>query len=261
MKFIFLIGVLLSSLNINAQITQVHYFFTSDNTFEDRELKAVIGIDVFSLITMEDKLCARIVRVSDFNKNGFEDVLIEVINGCGGNCCANSYAIFSYDGQKFLKTEAVGYDWNGIEISESSLEFNFIVETVNEGLGNTSMCSNKVETFRLNGFNFEPIQTISEEKVKAITEIKAEDFLNREEEELFLSYDLDGDGKQDKITCKYWSRWGKIGLWEIHFGSGIVYKGESSPKRIGVLSTKTRGISDLVLECEEIIKWNGKSYN
>ena len=91
-------------------------------------MKAVINEKVFTLVGIGDGLCIGIEKTGDFNKNGYDDVLVEIINGCGGNCCGNSYQIFSFDGQVFRKTQKVGYDWDGIEISESSLEFNFIVQ-------------------------------------------------------------------------------------------------------------------------------------
>lgn len=251
---------LIASIATSIAQNPIHYYLTNEDSFEDRELKAVVNEKVFTLIGKEDNLCIGIEKIGDFNKNGYDDVLVEIINGCGGNCCGNSYQIFSFNGQVFKETVQVGYDWDGIEISESSVEFNFIVQTVNEGVGNTEMCNDKVETFRLENYNLELVNVVEKQKLNAITELKANDFKGRENEVLFLTFDLDGDGKMDKLTCSYWERWGRITNWEIEFGNGKSYEGASSPKRIGIMNTKTNNVNDLVLECDEILKWDGWKY-
>jgi hypothetical protein len=253
--------VLIISTTTSLAQNSIHYYLTAENSnTADQELKAVVNDKEFTLISKDDNLCIEIEKTGDFNKNGFEDVLIEIINGCGGNCCANSYQIFSYNGQAFKKTKQVGYDWDGIEISESSVSFNFIIQTVNEGFGNTNMCDDKIETYRLNDYNLELINVIAEQKLSAITELRSSDFEGKEDEVLFMSFDLDGDGKNDKISCSYWARWGRMGNWNIRFGNGELFEGKSTPKRIGVLNSKTNNAHDIVIGCEEVLKWNGLKY-
>lgn len=250
---------IISASTILAQ-SSIHYYLTNNNSYDSQELNAVVNDKVITLISKENRICLRIEKEADFNKDGFLDILIEIVNGCGGNCCGNSYQIFCYDGQIFRKTVEVGYDWDGIEIAESSIGYNFIVQTVNEGLDNTDMCNHKIETYHLKDYKLELINVIKEKKLNAIAEIITENFKDRENEELFLIFDLDGDGKSDKLTCSYWPRWGRIGSWVIKFGNGTSFLGNSSPKRIGIMNTKTNNVNDLVLECEEVIKWNGLKY-
>lgn len=228
---------------------------------ENKELQASINSQISVLISEYESKCLRIERVGDFNQDGYSDVFIEIVNGCGGNCCGDSYQIFTYDGKIFHPTLAVGYDWDGVEILDSENDFKFNVQTVYEGASNTEMCNNKVETFRLNRHVLELVNTVVDKYITAKPEIRASDFEERENETLYFSYDLDGDKKNDKILCTYWSRWGRIGSWVIKFGNGFEYTGRSSPKRIGVLSTKTNNVNDLILECGDIIKWNGIEYN
>ena len=260
MKIRFILFALILSVTTSIAQNPIHYYLTNEDSYADQELKAVLNNQTFTLISKDENICTRIVKIGDFNKNGYNDILIEIIHGCGGNCCGNSYKIFSFDGQIFKETKTVGYDWDGIEISESSGEFNFIVQTVNEGVGNTEMCNNKTETFRLKGYDLELIHIVKEQKITSMIEVKASDFKDREDEILFLTYDLDGDGKQDTLACSYWERWGRITNWSITFGNGTFYKGTSSPKRIGIMNTKTNNTNDLILECDEILKWNGQKY-
>jgi hypothetical protein len=238
----------------------VEYNLSDEHWGQFRELIAIVNGQSTTLIRYEEQVCINVVKVADFNKNGFDDVLVEHVTGCGGNCCGNSYQVFSFDGSKFHSTETVGYDWNGIEVAETPADFNFIVDTVNEGIGNTEMCGDKVETFRLNGYTLELIGVIGDERLPTITELKSEDFVGREYDALTLSFDLDGDGSPDTIKSAYWERWGRLTSWQIEFGNGLVYEGDSSPKRIGVLKSKTNDVYDLVIECNEVLKWNGSTY-
>jgi len=254
-----LIALIVSITTIIAQ-NPIHYYLTNEGSSDGQELKALVNDKVFTLISKDDNLCIGIEKIADFNKNCYEDILIEIINGCGGNCCGNSYQIFSYNGQVFKKTKQVGYDWDGIEISESSIGFNFIIQTVNDGVGNTDMCNDKIETYRLKDYTLELINVIKQRKLNAITELKSSDFEGKEDEVLFLSFDLDGDGKIDEIICSYWARWGRILNWSIKFGNGKLFEGKSSPKRIGILNSKTNNVHDIVIECEKVLKWNGLKY-
>ena len=71
---------------------QIHYFLSPENSLETT-LKVVIDDEVISLISG----CLRIEKIEDFNKNGYKDILIENVLGCGGNCCGNSYQIFCFE--------------------------------------------------------------------------------------------------------------------------------------------------------------------
>lgn len=256
MKQIILLSFLLTSIISSSQNKKIHYFNNDTNSI----LKAVVDDKVYILIDSTDfePNGFNTELIADFNKNGYNDILI---NYSGGNCCGSQYTIFTFNGTQFIKTKKFGYDFNKIEISESSIGYNFVVDVINEGVGNTSFCNNKIETYRLNKKNnLELINTIQENILKAITEIKSADFKDLKDEELYLKFDLDGDGKLDKIICSYWERWGRISTWKINFSSGLSFSGKSTPKRIGILNTKTNGINDLVIDCDKILKWSNGKY-
>lgn len=259
MKIKLTLLALILSLTCIAQ-QPIQYLLSEKEFLFNQELKAVVHDKTFTLISKDNNQCIDIIKTGDFNKNGYQDALITVVFGCGGNCCGNGYQIFSFDGNKFRKTKIVGYDWNGIEISESEEDFSFIVETINEGYGNTEMCNNRTETYRFNGYQLDLIDTIEEHQLKAINELKSSDFEGRENQTLSLNYDLDRDGIDDLIIASYWERQGRVYSWEIIFGNGKTYIGSLSPKRIGIMDTKTNNVNDLVLECDIILKWNGEEY-
>src|SRR5690606_31178720 len=97
-------------------------------------------------------------------------------------------------------------------------------------------------------------------KIPALTELKASDFVGHENDTLSLSIDIDGDGLVDRIQSSYWEKWGRMVVWGIEFGNGLTYEGKTATKRIGILPTKTNKVYDLVIECNDVLKWNGSTY-
>ncbi|MBL3654867.1 hypothetical protein [Fulvivirga sediminis] len=114
--------------------------------------------------------------------------------------------------------------------------------------------------------NFKTIKFISDDKLNAIIELKSEDFLTYEDDtfdkKLSIKYDLDNNGIEDEISGKYWERWGSL------FDCTVILNHKEleledvigAPKRIGVLESKTNDVHDLVIGCDEILKWNGYTY-
>lgn len=242
--------------------TEIQYEITDNGASEDQELIAWVNDKPVTLVSKDKNRCMKIVECTDFNNDGYRDLLLEIRIGCGGNCCANKYQIFTFDGGQFIASEIMGYDWDGIEVEETSDGFTFKIQTVNEGFGNHSLCQDKEETFLLKAHSLQLIQIIEDKELPAISAIYASEFEGKEDQTLQLRFDLDGDGLEDLITSSYWFRWGRISQWSIQFGNGQTYKyeGEATPKRIGVLDSKTNGVHDLVLECDKVLRWNGLGY-
>jgi hypothetical protein len=75
-----------------------------------------------------------------------------------------------------------------------------------------------------------------------------------------IYFDIDGDGAKDYIHGTYWSRWNLIGNWRIIFANGKKFESDDSVMRVGILSTKTNGVHDLVLNFNDVMVWDGKRY-
>ena len=267
-KVIFLVSLLCLTIQ-NCQAQQsITYSLTQNSDYHD-EIKSVINGKEYILISQEEELCLHIDRIDDFNKDKYDDLLIQHITACGGNCCANSYQVFSFDGNKFHKSDIVGYDWDGIEIVQKELGFSFVVDEVHEGAGNTSMCNDRVLEYKLVEHKFQLINEIVDQQVPAIVELTSLDYQNTYpdphtsvDNRISMTFDIDNDYKIDTLSASYWWRWGRLLRWRINFGNGSTYYCEeySSPKRIGIMTSTTNDVHDIVLECDEILKWNGEAY-
>ena len=213
------------------------------------------------VITKEsEESCMNIEMTADFNGDGFTDALLRIINGCGGSCCGDSYQIVFYDGRNFHKSDIVGYDWDDIEIKKGKSGYTFRIETLDVKVHGTTLCNDKVETFAIKDFNLVTINTIKDSFLHSISEVRFEDFnLNNSPDSLTLLYDVNGDGKHDKFIFEAWGRWERM-FWKIKLSNGKTYNSEEHYKRIGILTSKTNGFCDLVADCGDTLKWNGKKY-
>lgn len=248
---------------------KIIYALNRNDKSAHRELKSVVNNKEITLISFEDRRCFEIIEEQDYNNDGYEEILLEM-NVCGGNCCGNTFLVFSYNGDKFHQTEEIGYDWNGIELQydENNIR-HFVVDIQNEGHGNTSFCQDKKEIYTFKNFQFKLTKVKTEEKINAIIELKSEDFLPKEtdtvqnqdtDKALTIEFDLDNNGIKDKISSEYWSRWGSLYNCKIIFNNGLDFHKISNSKRIGILQSKTNSVNDLVIGCNTRLIWNGKEY-
>lgn len=87
--------------------SSIHYF-SSDSGYIISELYATVNQDTFQLIDDKEANCFAIEAIEDYNNDGYPDILVGHIHGCGGNCCRNSYSVFSFQNNQFIQTQTVG---------------------------------------------------------------------------------------------------------------------------------------------------------
>ena len=226
------------------------------------ELIAVVdSSDCASLISVTEG-CFTINKVEDFNDDGYLDVMISYCEE--GNSFPPFYCIYSYNGKEFIKSAIIGErDWDGIEIIYDNGQFIFVEDFVPSGRGYTDLhCNDIKRTYIFNKHDFELLNSNSDNLLNAVNgEIRSSDFKGSYYDIKKLKFDLNNDGKADVINCRYWERWGSIWPgWTVNFSNGIIFKSESAPKRIGIMSTKTNNVNDIVVDCNVILKWNGQTY-
>jgi len=211
-------------------------------------------------VISKDEHWMSIFKILDFDEDGYEDALILTAPSLGGNACEDSYMFCSYSKNgKFTLSEELGTNagkpifekWNG----ENSVKIEFIVGASMEDY---------TERFVLRNGKAISIERKKKVPMRAIVELLPSDCTDEGDltpnsgKKIF--YDLDGDGAKDYIHGSYWSRWNAIGSWRIIFANGKKYEGESSERRVGVLSTKTNGVNDIVCDYNEIMVWDGRKY-
>ena len=90
--------------------------------------------------------------------------------------------------------------------------------------------------------------------LNAELDITARELKEIEPKRRLFTFDLDLDGKEDELSCYYWWRWGVVSCAVTSTKLGKV----SIPKcsRIGILSSITNGMHDLVCDRSYIFSWS-----
>ena len=260
-------GITASSQTVNPvkEVKQQIKYYTADKSggFPFYEgLYAKIGDKKYTIIKGGDEgegKCIQIFNTKDYDSDGYEDALITNVLGCGGNCCLESYSFCSYSKNgKFILSEEFGYTSEDPIIEKWKGKKSVKVKSVTVGM--TTDMSEKTERFILENGKAVLVESKNKMPLKAIIEMKSADLENTDPDigkKLF--FDLDEDGAKDFILGKYWDRWGSM-FWSVKFANGKAYETSEGIKRIGVLSSKTNGVHDLVLDFDDIIIWDGAKY-
>jgi hypothetical protein len=72
---------------------------------------------------------------------------------------------------------------------------------------------------------------------------------------LKMQYDLDGSGSLDLLHCNWWERWGVINC-EIQLATGRKITLSTGCVRLGILSSRTAGMPDLVCGRETVLRFD-----
>jgi len=212
------------------------------------------------LINKSKGKCLQIVEQRDFDGDGSLDALVEDITACGGNCCPSQFFFVSArpDGT-FAMSDEFADSWKDPVIERWKGQWSVVVVSNDEGFNNQRLVE-ITRRFVLQGGKAVKVEEHRRQELKAIAEMRSEIFKGDSPEETHsFEYDLDGDGKNDTISGKLWERWGRI-LWTVQFANGKTFSSNDGCKRIGVLTSKTNGINDLVCDQDTVLRWNGSEY-
>ncbi len=194
-------------------------------------------------------MCIRLIDVRDFNKDGIDDALMENIEACGGWAVPFSslfFCIYDADIDAFILTESFGTISEAPVIEKYKEQWS--IRIVSVGLMHASN-----ERYLLDG---DKVVMIEQSKIKPLKAIKE---LRTEEVDL-IRYDLDGDGGVDSLIGTPYDKWSTM-ICEVRFSNGKIYQfSRIAISRLGILSSKTKNVNDLVVDLDEIYIWNGKEY-
>lgn len=233
---------------------------SGETPFGPSTLLATFNGKTSELISKAKGKCLQIVEQRDFDGDGFPDALVEDITACGGNCCPNKFLFVSArpDGT-FAMSDEFADSWKDPVIEKWKGRWSVVVVSNNEGV-NRERPVEITRRFVLEDGKAVKVEEHQRQDIKAIVEMRSEIFKGDDAGETHtFQYDLDGDGKKDTITGKLWERWGRI-LWTVKFANGKTFSSNDACKRIGVLSSKTNGVHDLVCDQDTVLRWNGDAY-
>ena len=173
---------------------------------------------------------------ADLDGDGRLETLIEV--GHGGNCCPLELSILSYRGGGFftyLDESPISGGWGGTEIVEEAGRLIIRIHDVPAGHENLTAQRGERDYALINGrpeLIAERIEYGSPTRVAGLTlkEVQSADDMQKD-----VVFDIDQDGQQDVISCRYWQRWGVL----------------NCTAQISTVST------DIDIQCREVVVSNG----
>jgi hypothetical protein len=235
--------------------------YSVDNSiFNASTLSATENGKTYLLIDRSKAMCLQVVDQKDFDGHGFIDALVEHIVACGGNCCPDTFFFVSaLGGGRFKLSDEFADSRSSPVIEKWEGQWSVVVTSNNEGV-NTQRPVEITRRFVLQSGEAVEVEERKRKDMESVVEIRSEMFdLAKVGETHSIEYDLDGDGKKDQIKTTFWARWGRM-FWAVEFADGKKFSSDTACKRIGVLKTKTNGVSDLVCDQDTVFRWNGREY-
>ncbi len=211
-------------------------------------------------INLEGGPCFGISHIGDFTLNKQNEALIYSYP-CG-NCCPPDYKFVLYKGDgNFFVTKQFTSSWKGPTIETWRGKYSIVTEENNEGI-NTEQRENITKRFILDTTGqISVVEQYEKKYVKTIAEITSSQVAESKKSEGSLLFDIDGDGKKERLTCSLWERWGVLNQCSLYsHDNRKIGDLEIQGKRIGFLSHKTHNVNDIVCDFDEIWQWDKGDY-
>tara|TARA_B100000482_G_C12590137_1_gene291248 strand:+ start:550 stop:1374 length:825 start_codon:yes stop_codon:yes gene_type:complete len=196
-------------------------------------------------------------KVIDINDDLRKEILIE--QSYGGNCCPPVLKIIFFNlscKAKKIKLEKFDNVWGGWEsVNFKKIKDDLFISATNntQGIGYRDLNGNDVE-YIFNGRNLNFLSRTVKKESKAIIEMRTSNLKKNmpDHQETFLMIDLNNDKQTEKISCKYWERWGTFRNCLIKKDDIYLQIGQNiNPKRLGILKEKKNGWKMLVIDYDE----------
>lgn len=222
-------------------------------------LNAIHNGKIIPVVDTSEHLYILIDSILDYDMDNDMDALVLYSESGGGNCCPSVYFLVTNEGNgKFIRSEMTEPSWESPVFKTWNNQPGFVIISNNEGMNNDDY-EETVFQYVVNQGKIKIVETKKTQEIPAIAEIRASSFSSEEGETKDLVFDLDNDSINDTIRCSFWERWGRMQP-TFTFSTGRTDNPQISAKRIGVLASQTNGVHDLVIDLNEVLKWNGKGY-
>ena len=245
--------------SLDLDIPYVEYYEVGELFGGKHEIFAKVDGVEYRINVPEDQ-CYSIERQEDFDNDGINEALVRHIQACGGNALGDAFFFIKYLGDGFFTVSATFGDnvWEEPVIEEWEGQKSVVIIDTNSGFNNDEPEYTR-KRYILKQGNIVCVENSSQQGITAIKEIKSTDFDGDDPDQVIsLTYDLNGNGQEDVIECTFWDRWGLVMPSIIIDGN--TYSTHTGYKRIGILNSRTNGYNDLVLDNNDIYKWNGSVY-
>ena len=135
-----------------------------------------------------------------------------------------------------------------------------MVEDANVGINQDKKYTKKNRYVFKDG-KMELVETMKLQPMVALKEINSFDFHDGKEESILkLEFDMDENGIMDYFEFYYWERWDSMLIQGFYLNDVKIQDCSMGMLRLGVLSSKTKGMHDLVIDENRIVKWDGEKY-
>jgi len=235
-----------------------------DSIFDRHHMLFVKENGIKYVIELDDKeqwyvthFYKSIKAIVDLDGDGIDEVLLQTHSG--GNCCGYTYLIVKRIDEGFYSI--LGHEelqgWPSVSINQLENWSSLLVKNSSGGVGNTSMEETLVELELIDGKLRLISKSSNKAMVHAVMQVTSEEL--KEIGDKTLEYDLDLDGKLDRLSCSYWDRWGAVSciLTSSKHGEILISGGCN---RIGILPTKTNNMHNLVCDRSDILSWDTEKF-
>lgn len=192
----------------------------------------------------------------DLNGDGTVDAIVSVHGG--GNCCpADYYFVADMGAGEFSVTQIPEvYAWQDpvAEEAEGRAAVRFV--SVNEGM-NTDDYLETTHVFRFEGAAPVIVSKSVKEEMPALAEIRSSAVGEDDNRRISFAYDLNGDGREDEVSCGLWERWGRLADCHVSLqddAEPVVI--DAACKRLGVVSQASDGMQQLVCDADSLIAFD-----
>ena len=206
-------------------------------------------------------------QVLDLDGDGKLEAIISAVDN--GNCCALAWYIASHRGGSFFTIENQREMYGDEPPSVTKINgVNILIFKPNfDGFDKTSI-SEKQSLFKFENGRIIQLSTLENsalipskiELYSGTLKLVVEEE-NNLEATISIYSDMDLDGKEDEIQCRYWTRWGDLSC-KIIFTQRREINMPWGCDRYGVLDTISKGMKQLVCDRSTILSFDGHgSYN
>lgn len=218
------------------------------------------GAEAVQVIREEDEICFEVLDSRDLDGDQYAEILLRDITACRGSHGLDRFFIVGKgaDG-KYHRSQPKGWAFREPAFEMWQGKTTLLIENL-EGVTSSKALAHPTERYLYEDGELRLVETLELEARSAVTELLATTYDTlAPADSLRMSYDLDGDGRQDRIVGGLWPQWHCV-RWSVYFGNGKSMLDGTPFKRLGVLASVTEGYHDLVVDHDRRLVWKGKRY-